>query len=90
VSEISFSQIWEAVKELDRERQERLFNLLELLLERAEEPLSEEENLEIEMLKEGILDRVPSAPFDQKTFEEWVPVTIEGKPLSETIIEERR
>jgi hypothetical protein len=87
---MSFSRIWEAVKGISREKQERLFNLLQLLLDRGEEPLSEEEKLELEMLKEGILDSVPATPFDQKTFEEWVPVTIEGKPLSETIIEERR
>ena len=44
------------------------------------------------MLKDGVLDHIPRplTQADIKAFEEYKPVPIEGKPLSETIIEERR
>jgi hypothetical protein len=87
---LDFNQIWEAVKALDADKRQRLRNLLDILLARGEKVLSDEEEEELELLKEGILDYVPPAPMDQKSFEEWKPVAIEGKPLSETIIEERR
>jgi hypothetical protein len=87
---LHFNQIWEAVKTLDAEKLQRLRNLVDILLARGEKTLSDEDENELEMLKEGILDYVPPAPMDQKTFDEWKPVAIEGKPLSETILEERR
>ena len=65
-------------------------NLLDVLLARGENPLSEEDEFELELLKEGTLDSVPPGTRDQKSLEEWKPVEIQGKPLSETIIEERR
>jgi hypothetical protein len=85
-----FDQIWDAVKALDIEKQERLRNLLDRLLARGARPLSEEDEIDLELLKEGILDSVPPTAPDQKSFDGWKPVAIEGKPVSETIIEERR
>ena len=87
---LGFDQIWDAVKALDADRLQRLRNLLEILLARGEKPLSEEDETELQLLKEGILDHVPPTPMDQESFDEWKPVAIEGRPLSETIIEERR
>jgi hypothetical protein len=85
-----FDQVWKAVRALDPEQQQRLRNLLDILLARDEKVFSDEDEAELELLKEGILDYVPPAPMDQKSFEEWKPIAIEGKPLLETIIEERR
>lgn len=87
---LRFDQIWEAVKALDVEKQERLRSLLDRLLARGTKPLSDEDEIELDLLKEGILDSVPPATPDQKSFDEWKPVPVPGKPVSETIIEERR
>lgn len=43
--------------------------------------------LHARLLAEGLLRRIPPRRAAQRDFE---PVPIEGKPLSETIIEERR
>jgi hypothetical protein len=56
--------------------------------ERAE--LSEEEYQQL-LVDAGLLDRVqPRPPRDAASFDQFQPVKISGKPLSETIIEERR
>jgi hypothetical protein len=44
------------------------------------------------LLEQGIVtrSRLTPTPTDAATIEAWKPVPIQGKPLSETIIEERR
>jgi hypothetical protein len=86
----SFDQIWEAIKGLDAEKQQRLRSLLDVLLARRGVPLTEKDEVELALLKDGTLDSIPPSTPDQSSFDNWKPVTIEGKPLSETIIEERR
>jgi hypothetical protein len=87
---LNFDQVWEAVRALDADQLQRLRSLLDVLLARGGQPFSEEDELELELLREGTLDSVPPGTTDQKSFEDWKPVEIKGKPLSETIIEERR
>ncbi len=41
------------------------------------------------LLEAGLLSPIPNRP-DPATYEEFTPVVIEGEPLSETIIRERR
>jgi hypothetical protein len=55
-------------------------------------PVSEDEKLAVELLKKGIILTIPPKPTPEEIarFNAWKPVPIEGKPLSETIIEERR
>ena len=40
-------------------------------------------------LKTGLIERIPP-PMDPEQYRRWGPVTFEGKPVSETLIEERR
>ena len=42
------------------------------------------------MLEKGIISRLPEREPNFKRPKEWEPIKIEGKPLSETIIEDRR
>ena|SRR5438105_15615184 len=51
-------------------------------------PLTEDE-VNQQMLEDGLLSHIPP-PRDPATYEEFTPVPIEGEPLSETIIRERR
>ena len=90
----NFDQVVEQVKTLGHGEQLQLLALLEVWLTGAPrsptaDPMTEEE-FEQEMLREGILDYIPPVDMDVKSFEEWEPVEVKGKPVSETIIEERR
>jgi hypothetical protein len=50
----------------------------------------DEDRLEQELLAEGTLDYVPPKITDFTPWENRVPFPVEGKPVSETLIEERR
>ena len=67
---------------------------LRLLQERTQEtqsqpaPLTPDE-LNQRLLEAGLLSQVPARP-DPATYREFSPIVIEGEPLSERIIRERR
>ena len=52
------------------------------------EPISEDE-VERILLAKGIISSIPSRLPDEEE-EDYEPIEVEGQPLSETIIEERR
>jgi hypothetical protein len=78
-----FQRLAEDVKQLSPEEQAELRKLLEKLL------LDE---LDRRLLARGVISRIPPPPTeaDIERWESWKPIKIEGKPLSETIIEDRR
>jgi hypothetical protein len=86
---LNFDQVWQTVQTLTPRQQRRLRKLLDAL-RFMHQPLTPEEQLLL--LKDGVIDQVPRplAEADRQAFQEYKPVPIEGKPLSETIIEERR
>lgn len=88
---LNFDQVWEAVKTLTPRQQRRLRKLLDVLRFKHH-PLSPEDELQLLLLKDGVIDYIPRPPTEAeiKAFEEFKPVPIKGKPLSETVIEERR
>jgi hypothetical protein len=55
----NFDQIWEAVKGLDAEKQMRLQSLLDALLSRCGMPLSDEDEVELALLKSGTQNTLP-------------------------------
>jgi hypothetical protein len=91
MSLLNFDQVWEAVKTLPPRQQRRLRKLLAALRFKRQ-PLTPEEELQLRLLKDGLIDHIPRPPTesDVTAFDEYKPVPIEGKPLSETVIEERR
>jgi hypothetical protein len=91
MSTLNFDQVWEAVKTLTPRQQRRLRKLLDALRFKHP-PLSPEDELQLLLLKDGVIDHIPRPPTEAeiKAFDEYKPVPIEGKPLSETVIEERR
>lgn len=88
---LSFDQVWQAVQSLTPRQQRRLRKLLDAL-RFMHRPLTPEEQLQLLLLKDGVIDHVPrpATQADVQAFQEYKPVPIEGKPLSETVIEERR
>lgn len=91
MSALNFDQAWQAVQTLTPRQQQRLRKLLEAL-RFMHQPLTPEEQLQLLLLKDGVIDHVPRplTEAERQAFQEYKPVPIEGKPLSETIIEERR
>jgi putative addiction module CopG family antidote len=49
-----------------------------------------EEQLEQQLMHAGLLGSIPSRPSATTVQREFQPVSIEGEPLSETVIRERR
>jgi hypothetical protein len=76
----------EALTDAEREQ------LRDLLEERAarKAQLTTQTQVRQVLLDEGILSHVPAQGKDPERFRRWQPVAIKGKPLSQTIIEERR
>lgn len=83
-----FERAVAAAKALKPTEQWRLLEMLEAWLTPGRTPLSEEEFAQ-EMLRQGILDQVAAPWTDPADFDSYKPIEIKGKPLSETIIEER-
>jgi hypothetical protein len=79
-----FEKVAEQIRGMSPAEQRRLRALLDSYLAPARE-----EEFAQEMLREGIFDHVPSAITDLSPFQNRKPIDIRGKPLSETIIEER-
>jgi len=42
------------------------------------------------LLAAGVIGHVPAPLIDLAYYRRWKPIAIKGKPLSETVIEERR
>jgi hypothetical protein len=92
MAEVDFDAVVEQAYNLPREQQLRLHDLLWVWLSRPpgrKEPLTEEE-LDEELLIQGVLDHVPPPRKGRPPWKERPPVKVKGKPVSETIIEERR
>lgn len=53
-------------------------------------PRTKEDELDELLLKRGIISRIPQPNVDPAAYQNRKRVRIKGKPLSETIIEERR
>jgi hypothetical protein len=72
----------------DGERQE----LLRLLANRSEREsgVTKEEQLRRQLVADGVVSHVPQRKKDLERYRQWQPVAIQGKPLSQTIVEERR
>jgi hypothetical protein len=66
--------------------------LLRLLAGRSngESGMAKQEQLQRRLVDEGLLSHVPHRKKDAQRYRQWQPVAIQGKSLSQTIVEERR
>lgn len=51
---------------------------------------STEDELDQRLLVAGVICRIPEPVTDLAPYRGWKPVAVQGKPVSETIIDERR
>ncbi|MDQ3814745.1 MAG: hypothetical protein M3347_12440 [Armatimonadota bacterium] len=85
----TFEEVAEAVKALTPDEQRQLYELLNTLLTNGQVQ-SKEDELDQRLLAAGLLTRIPPPITDFSPYQNRKLVEIKGKPLSETIIEERR
>lgn len=85
----NFDKVVELVQALNDAEKWRLRDLLAIWLAPPGPPPTEEE-VDQEMLRDGILDQVPPPITDTTLWESRRLIEVKGKPLSETVIEERR
>ncbi len=83
------AQIIEEVKSLSELERRQLKHLLDTLPSQGQE-LTREQQLDHLLLQRGIISRIPPPITDYRPYENRKPIEVRGKPLSETIIEERR
>ena len=86
MSNVKFDQVVEDVKALQLHQQQRLRDLLNNWLSHGQAKITEDE-FEQKLVQQGILS--PMKPPVGNGFPSRQLVSIKGKPLSETIIEER-
>lgn len=80
------------IKALTPEEQQQVRAALDTMLPVTPGPQMTEEEFELMLVQKGILGgrrRAPS-PEEIESFRSYRPVEVKGKPVSETIIEERR
>jgi hypothetical protein len=86
---MALEEVAAAAQELPRDEQARLLEMLKALWEQSEEKAKRDQILQ-KMLEDGLITRIPPPIMDGARHRSWKPIEIEGKPISETIIEERR
>jgi len=85
----SLDRLFEEVKTLTPEEQKSLRDLMDELLTTSTPQMNMDE-VERHMLEKGIISRIPPRIRDASVYANRKPVEVEGKPVSEIIIEERR
>ena len=89
MSSSNLDRLVEEVKTLTPDEQRSLRDIVEGLLATSVPRISEEE-FEQRLLEKGIISRIPSPITDLTPYRNRKLIEVKGKPLSETIIEDRR
>jgi hypothetical protein len=85
----NLDRVFEEVKRLTPDEQRSLRDLIDHLLATSTPPMTEEE-FEQRLLEKGIISSIPPRIRDAEFYANRKLIEVKGKPLSETIIEERR
>ena len=85
------NRILQAAQALNDAEREELRRLLDGRASRGAGH-TKEQQLEQRLLRDGIIGRVPPDPTsaDIESFIAWKPIAVQGGPVSQTIIEDRR
>jgi hypothetical protein len=86
---VNFDKVLEQVRALSADEQRQLRTLLDMLLAPSGAPPTEEE-FERTLAAAGLLSVPKPQDLDVKRYRQYKPVAVQGKPVSEPLIEERR
>lgn len=90
MSSATLERIIEEAQALTPDERQQLVKRLSVLVPAPPTDDDLEDAFERELVAEGILSEVKPLATDSAEYHSYQPITVEGKPLSETIIEERR
>lgn len=94
MSSTSLETVIEELKALTPAEQKKVRELIDSLLEASAETssnhLSSEDLLDQRLLEAGVISEIPPRITDFTPYQNRKPIEVKGKPVSETIIEERR
>ncbi len=90
-----FDRLCEEVRQLSLPELRRLRNVVNAILANPallSDKLTKREAVLLGMLASGMLESIPPPPTEEdiKRFEAYKPIEVQGEPVSETIIRERR
>jgi uncharacterized protein len=85
----NFDRVLEQVKTLSADEQRQLRALLDMLLAPPGAPPTEDE-FERVLVAAGLLSIPKPQDLSVEQYRQYKPVTVQGKPVSETLIKERR
>ena len=89
--QITVEQIVNEVQTLSAEDLRKVRSVVDSILEtKDEKPTMTEEEFEQHLYEKGIIGKPPPPITDFSRYENYKRVTVEGEPISETIIRERR
>jgi hypothetical protein len=83
-------KVLEEVKTLTPGEQRQVHTLLNSLLENQARSQTTEGEFHQMLLQRGIISNIPNPADDADEDDQFEPVEVQGQPLSETVIEERR
>jgi hypothetical protein len=89
MSSSKLNQVLEAVRTLTPNERRQLATFLGQMAE-GPAPRTKEDELDELLLRTGVIEAIPPRDMDPAEFRSWEPLVISGKPVSETIVEERR
>lgn len=93
MSSTSLERVIEELKALTPAEQQKVRDLIDSMLELSAETsatLSPEDLLDQRLLEAGVISEIPRRITDFTPYQNRKPIEVKGKPVSETIIEERR
>lgn len=85
---MTLKQILAEAKALPPDEQQQLYDTLNEWLSNQRVSLTEAE-FEQHLMNQGLLSEIPTPITDLSAYAQRKPIRVSGKPLSETIIEER-
>jgi hypothetical protein len=84
----ALEKMFNEVKALPVEEQRRLRGFLEALLSSSTE--AQEERLARLLLQAGLIAELKPKGLNAQTHHQYTPIQVQGKPVSESLVEERR
>lgn len=85
----NLENLLEEVKALNAEERRQVQNLLDSMAE-SDELQSRRRETERKLIEAGLIVEVRQPPTDIESYRNYKPVEVTGRPVSETLIEERR
>lgn len=86
----TLDKVIEEVKTLTPDELQQVRTAVDSLLAETPQPQMTEDEFERYLAAKGVISLPQVSEGDDADDEDWEPVEVTGKPLSETIIEERR